>query len=229
MSNLAPEWVYHRNLPHIQPPGATLFVTFRLAGSLPAEVAAALCAEADRTRAELELIPDSLVRAERISQEQRRFFGKWDAALDVSPGPNWLRNPAVAALLVENLHHFAGKRYDLTAYCIMPNHVHVVLTPLLKNDSEYYPLAQIMHTMKGYTAVRANRLLGRSGAFWQHESYDHGVRNEDELQRIVRYVLTNPVRAGLVADWQDWPQTFWAHEVDGGAATQTGGMCYGGQ
>ena len=208
MSNLVPESVYRRNLPHIQPPGATFFITFRLAGSIPAAVAAALCAEAERIQAELERAPDSPERAERIYLEHRRFFGRWDAVLDTGDGPDWLRNPAVAALVADSMRHFDGQRYDLFAFCIMSNHVHVVLTPLLKTESAYYPLAQIMHTVKGYTAGRANRLLGRAGAFWQHESYDHYVRNAAELERVVAYVVNNPVKAGLVTDWQAWPWTY---------------------
>ena len=213
MSNLVPESVYRRNLPHIQPPGATFFITFRLAGSIPAAVAAALCAEAERIQAELERAPDSPERAERIYLEQRRFFGRWDAVLDAGAGPDWLRNPAVAALVADSMRHFDGQRYDLLVFCIMSNHVHVVLTPLLKTESAYYPLAQIMHTMKGYTAGQANRLLKRAGAFWQHESYDHYVRSAAELERIVAYVVNNPVKAGLVTDWQAWPWTYCKYEL----------------
>src|SRR3990170_3772542 len=109
MSNLVPESVYRRNLPHIQPPGATFFITFRLAGSIPAAVLAALWAEAERMQAELERAPDFPERAERIYLEQRRFFGRWDAVLDTGDGPDWLRNPAVAALVAENMHRFDGQ------------------------------------------------------------------------------------------------------------------------
>jgi hypothetical protein len=65
-----------------------------------------------------------------------------------------------------------------------------------------------MHSIKGFTAGRANRLLGRFGAFWLHESYDHCVRNEAELRRIIAYVANNPVKAGLVTEWQAWPWTY---------------------
>ncbi|MFZ1629884.1 MAG: transposase [Anaerolineae bacterium] len=208
MSNLAPGSVYRRNLPHIQPPGATLFVTFRLAGSIPADVLAALYAEAEQARAELERTPDCPERTERLYEEERRFFGKWDAALDLGKGPDWLRNPKIAQLVADNMHYFDGTRYDLLAYCIMSNHAHVVFTPLLKTADAYYPLAQIMHTMKGYTAGRANQLLGRTGVFWLHESYDHYVRNAAELDRIIAYVVNNPVKAGLISEWQAWPWTY---------------------
>jgi len=213
MTNLAPELIYRRNLPHIRPSGGTFFITFRLVGSIPPAVLADLHAEAVRRRAECERLPDFPERAERLYREQRRFFGKWDAALDAGIGPDWLCNPEVAGLISEAIRHFDRQRYDLSAYCIMPNHVHVVLRPLLKTESDCYPLAQIMHTMKGYTAGQANRLLGRTGAFWQHESYDHFARDEAELERIVMYVLNNPVKSGLVTDWQAWPWTYVAQSA----------------
>ena len=207
-SKLAPEWLYRRNMPHVQPPGATFFVTFRLAGSIPLAVLNALHREAERVRAELERAPDCQERVDRTYRQHRRFFGKWDAAMDEGGGPDWLRQPKIAGLVAQAIHYFDGQRYDLLASCIMPNHVHVVLTPLLKTEDDYYPLAQIMHSMKGYTARHANQLLGRTGAFWQHESYDHFVRGPAELERIVAYVLNNPVKAGLVTDWQFWPWTY---------------------
>lgn len=213
MSNFVPKSIYRRNLPHIQPPGATFFVTFRLMGSIPVVVADALRAEAEQMQAALERDPDSPERAELLYREQRRFFGRWDAALDAGDGPDWLRNPTVAALVIDSLRHFDGERYELAAFCIMSNHVHVVLKPLEKTENDYYSLAQILHTMKGYTAGRANRLLGRTGAFWEHESYDHYVRDAEELKRIVPYVVNNPVKAGLVMDWQGWPWTYCKYEL----------------
>ncbi len=179
----------------------------------------ALHEEAEHTIAEAERMSASSERAARLYLEERRFFGQWDAVLDQGMGPDWLRNPMIAKLVADAMRFFDGKRYDLLAYCIMSNHVHVVLTPLVNAATEgCYPLAQIMHTLKGYTAGRANRLLDRSGAFWLHESYDHCVRSEAELQRIVAYVVNNPVKAGLVSDWQAWPWTYHA-------GTQASGPC----
>ncbi len=215
MSNLAPKVFYRRNLPHVQPPGATFFITFRLAGSIPAHILATLYDQAEHTRKELECAPDSPERAERLYLEERRFFGRWDAALAASAGPDWLRDPQVAAAVVGSMRYFDGQRYDLLACCVMPNHVHVVLTPLRQTETGYYALAQIMHSIKGYSARQANRILGRTGAFWQHENYDHYARNDAELERIVAYVLNNPVKAGLVTDWHDWPWTYCRHNPEG--------------
>jgi REP element-mobilizing transposase RayT len=205
MSTLEYQLFYRRHLPHIQPPGATLFITFRLAGSIPTEVLQELRAEAERVEAALARIPDSQERAQRAYLEQRCLFGKWDTALDMAQsGPFWLRDPQIADLVAESLHHRDGRVYDLDAFCIMLNHVHVVYTPLLKPDGTYHAMSAIMHSLKRYTARQANLLLGREGGFWQHENYDHVVRDEAERQRIIMYVLNNPVKAGLVEHWEEW-------------------------
>ncbi len=81
----------------------------------------------------------------------------------------------------------------------MPNHVHIVVFPSA-------PLWRITEAIKGFTATQANQLLGRSGQpFWQSESFDHWIRKRDELERIVRYVESNPVTAGLAPTEDDWP------------------------
>lgn len=84
----------------------------------------------------------------------------------------------------------------------------MVFTPLLRTTDEYYSLAAIMASLKGYTAREANKLLGRKGQFWQHESYDRVVRDEDELMRVLAYIIDNPVKAGLVKDANEWPWTY---------------------
>ena len=209
MSNLEYKPFYRRHLPPIQPPGATLFITFRLAGSIPAEMLQQLRAEADRVEATLAQISDPQERAKRAYLEQRRLFGKWDRALDMTQdGPFWLRDPRIADLVAESMHYRDGRVYDLEAFCIIPNHVHIVYTPLPKEDGTYHAMAAIMHSLKRYTARESNLLLGREGQFWQHENYDHVVRDEAELERIIRYVLNNPVKAGLVQHWEEGPWSY---------------------
>jgi len=201
-------------LPHFQPPGATLFITFRLAGSAPVEVLQQLRAEAERTEVALSRIADPQERARQAYLEERRFFGKFDAALDMAQsGPFWLRDPRVAALVAESLHHRDSQIYNLDAFCIMPNHVHTVFTPLPKEDGTYHALSAIMHSLKLYTANHANPLLERIGEFWQHENYDHVVRDEAERQRIIRYILNNPVKAGLVEHWKDWKWSYCRYDM----------------
>lgn len=209
MSHLDYRTFYQRYLPHIQPPGATLFITFRLADSLPMSALLHLRAEAEQRTKILNAITDSDERARRAYQEQRRVFRIWDELLETDhDGPVWLRDSRIAALVAQSLHHRSGKVYDLDAFCIMPNHVHMVMKPLPKLDTTYHALPAIMQSLKSYTARQANRVLERQGTFWQPEFYDHVVRDEHEWRRIIRYVVYNPVKAGLAQEWTDWK---WAY------------------
>ena len=95
----------------------------------------------------------------------------------------------------------------------MPNHVHAVFAP--NNDEAGRPLAlqAIMKSLKRYTSGQANDVLGRQGQFWQYENYDHVIRNAAEWERVITYVLNNPVKAGLVETWEQWPWTFYRAEL----------------
>lgn len=192
---------YRRHLPHYQPPGATFFITFRLAGSLTAEVHQRLGDEAQRKTLQIERMTDSQLRQQVAYRVQMQLFEQWDSELDTSrSGPRWLAEPAFAQLVCEALHYRDGRVYTLEAYSVMPNHVHLVCTPL-SSGGGFYSLSKIMHSLKGFTAWQANRLLKRKQDFWQHENYDHVVRDEDELQEIIKYVLENPLRVGLPERW----------------------------
>jgi putative transposase len=192
---------YRRHLPHYQPPGATFFITFRLSGSLPVDIRQRLEEEAHRKVLKIERMTDSQLRHQAAYKAYMQFFEQWDAELDSSRlGPRWLAEPAFAQLVCEALHYRDGRVYTLEAYSVMPNHVHLVCTPLSSGDG-FYSLSKIMHSLKGFTAWQANRLLKRKGDFWQHENYDHVVCDEEELQQIVKYVLENPLRAGLPERW----------------------------
>lgn len=224
-----------RHRSHIHPPGATLFVTFRLADSIPKATLRIYQAKKDWLAAEEERLcklrladdsPELAAHQERLHQFHRQWFKKFEDILDVAEcGPIWLKEDGVAAIVADALHWRDGKVYRLDAYCIMSNHVHAVFAPYLSEESlqpkqtekglryesEEPPLDVIMHSLKSWTANQANALLGRSGQFWQHESYDHVVRDDGEFDRVVNYVLQNPVKAGLVQQWQEWRWT-WKRE-----------------
>ena len=192
---------YQRHLPHYQPLGATLFLTFRLAGSLPLEIIRRLQEDVQRKEFEIQQIDDPKAHKEATYLAQKQMFGKLDAELDFSQnGPRWLSELAIAQMANDAIHYRDGKAYTLEAFCIMPNHVHMVFTPLVKDENPY-SLSEIMQSLKRYTARQANQLLGREGDFWQHESYDHVVRDNAEFERIVYYVLNNPTKAGLKSRW----------------------------
>ena len=186
---------YHRrNLPHYYPPDAILFVTWRLYGSLPREAAMAL---------------------EEPGANPGRAFVACDRLLDANgAGPQWLGQPKIAQVVQEALRLGDTEYglYELLAWVIMPNHVHVVMKPSR-------PLPVVTRWIKGSTARSANLLLGRTGRpFWQYESYDHCVRNGESLRRIIGYVERNPVAAGLVESCEAWP---WSSASAGQKACST--------
>lgn len=157
-------------LPHWEQSGSTYFVTFRLADSLPRE---------------------ALQRATTATHSKQ--IGH---LLDAGRGECILRIPKVAGIMRDALKRFDGDRYDLCAWCIMPNHVHVIFRP--KGEQK---IEGILHSWKSYSANRIQREASFQGAIWQREYFDHLVRFPGELERLVRYVAENPERAGL----KDWP------------------------
>jgi REP element-mobilizing transposase RayT len=135
-----------------------------------------------------------------IDEDWEEGFRMADARLDrASRGPFWLRDPELAGYAEDAVIRGAELRhYDLHAYVVMPNHMHILLEP-------HVPLARITRGLKGVSARDANATLGRVGRpFWQDESFDHWVRNEAEFERIHTYIESNPTLAGLVAKPEDW-------------------------
>ncbi len=192
---------YQRHLPHYQPPGATLFITYRLTGSLPKEVVLRLKEEIHAREIGIQNIKNLNDRKNAAISAWKKHFSNWDLELDkAGQSPKWLSEPKVAGVVCDALRHRDGYEYQLDAFCVMPNHVHIVCTPLQKGE-EYYFLPKLLQSLKGYTAWEANKILNRKGQFWQHESYDHVIRDNDEFIRVVNYVLENPSRAGLAAQW----------------------------
>jgi menaquinone-specific isochorismate synthase len=187
--------VRSRRLPHWEIEGAVYFVTFRLADSPPKKALQELDSERKDILATASQMGRSLSATERkrMGQLQVRSLEK---TLDMGAGKCFLRSGAIARVVVNALEAFDGSRYQLFAWSVMPNHVHVLFQTIGK-----IPLARILHSWKSYTAKAANQILGRNGEFWQREYYDHLIRNVAEFDRAVRYVLENPSKAGL----KDWP------------------------
>jgi len=218
---------YRRKLPHIHSPGATLFVTFRLHGSIPKTVLRRWELEKSELLATTPALsnddtnePIGSSLSERLMAFNRRWFAEYEEVLHKgSSGPTWLKDAQIAQVVADAFHHLDEMRQRLHAYSIMSNHAHVAFTPLLNErtilrnpDSirtEFVStdptLAAIMKSLKGFTAREANKLLGRKGTFWQAECYDRQVRDEVEFRRVIRYILNNPVKAGLVREWKTYP------------------------
>ena len=155
-----------------------------------------------------------------IINERKRYFGKFDEQLDTCGyGSLYLKRPEIAKIVSDRLHELDGTYYNLCAYCIMPNHVHMLIdfsTQMITEDQfmmdeipeSYTPLYEVMRLIKGNTSYYINKVLGRKGSLWQKESYDHYVRNHKEYNNILAYILDNPVKAGLITNWEDWPFTY---------------------
>jgi putative transposase len=178
------------------------------------QVVEQLKAEAELEEIALSKIIDPDQKAYFKDREQRKLFEKWDDALHESQcGPFYLKDDAIAEIVVNSIWYHDGEWFDIVAFCIMPNHVHLVLAPRESSETADYSLAKITHNIKRNSAKLANAMLGCVGTFWQHESYDHFVRNEIELEQIVKYVLYNPVKAGLVDDWNQWKWSYCPYEI----------------
>jgi REP element-mobilizing transposase RayT len=175
-----------RTLPHLESPNAIYFVTYRLADSLPPTA-----------------IPVAYLEIPTDTNKELSLSKRTEKLLDNSAGECHLTKPEIAATIAESLKHFEGVRYHLQAWCIMPNHIHVVVQP-----REEWKLEKVVHTWKSYTANQANRALNRTGEFWQREYYDHVVRDNEDLDRITRYVFENPKKANL----KNWPYV-WIRET----------------
>ena len=158
-----------RHLPHWQPEGAALFITWRLHGSLPKSV--------------------QILHG----QTAGKAFVAIDRELDsASIGPRWLQDERVATVVVAALHYGALQLglYELRAWVLMANHVHILIDP-------HAPISRITKAVKNFSARQANAILGRTGQpFWQDESDDHWARGPEEAEKIVRYIEENPVTAG---------------------------------
>ncbi len=211
---MRPKTSYRRNLPHYQPPNGLFHVVFRLAGSVPANVIENIQNDASLLRRRLSCILSPQLRLEKAEEYRRFCFDEFERALHAgSTGPQWLLLPAVASVVAEAILYRDARDYDLLAYIIMPNHVHMVLQLLDTVERNDIPLYRILQSLKRYTARRANCWLHRSGAFWQAESYDHLIRDSTELQRTINYVLLNPVKAGLVECVEAWPWRYCKYET----------------
>jgi len=182
-------------LPHWTAEGATYAITFRLGDSLPKNVLDAWLFERENIVKTAEqmgrpLSPDEEKRLDYLHSEK---VGKY---LDAGHGECWMKDERIARLVADALKHFEGERYSLPVWCVMPNHVHVVVKPLAGHD-----LPDIVHSWKSFTAHEADKVLKRKGRFWEEEYYDHLIRDEADYRRCAEYVLDNPGKAGL-KEWK---------------------------
>ena len=171
-------WYGRGYIPHFDGDEISQFITFRLCDSMPQETL-------EKWRGEV--------------SNDVEFRKNIERYLDSGYGECWLKNDEVALMVQEALSFHNTKSYTLTAWVVMPNHIHILITPL--KDQE---LSDILHSIKSFTAHKANKILKRSGQFWQHESFDRYIRTREHFVNVVNYIEENPVKAELCKESSDW-------------------------
>ncbi len=181
-------WRSRLYVPHFDQPHIIQLITIRLNDAVPQELI-------ERWKNELdwaEKMPADDLRRSALRIRIQKYE-------DEGYGACWLGDERIASIVEQTILHFDGTRYRVLAWCIMPNHVHVVVRIWEGNSLE-----SILHSWKSYIAHRANKILGRSGAFWFREYHDRYIRNDQHLADAIEYVESNPVKAGLVRAKQEW-------------------------
>jgi len=181
-------------LPHWDVDRGTYFITTSLADAVPREVRTRIDEERIAYVAEVERRRGRMTKAEEFALRQL-IRDRLEQTLDAGIGECWLDRPPVADIVSNAITFFDCERYELLAWCVMPNHVHLLLRMLEGR------IAGVMRSLKTFTAREANLVLSRAGTFWEAEYYDWSVRDVGELLRTVEYIRANPLKVGLV----DWP------------------------
>lgn len=197
------EWHSRGYVPHWEAGERPQAITFRLADSLPSTVL-------KRWQQEFAALP----MAEATMKRRARI----EHALDSGHGDALLSDPKVANLVENAFLFFDGARYRLLAWVIMPNHVHVLITPFAGHS-----LSSITHSWKSFTAKQANKILSRTGVFWATEYFDRAIRDEAHLADALDYFAMNPVKAGLCNEPQYWRfSSWWSGRKAGGTPALPG-------
>ena len=180
--------VTENHLPHWQQEGAVYFLTFRLADALPKHLLDKWLAEREAWLAD----HPKPWKAELETEYHCRFSGAMERWLDAGHGSCSLRDAGCRSHVEEALSYFEGERCSQIAWVIMPNHVHVLF---LLNGA--WALEDMVHSWKLYSALKINKLLGKSGALWQKDYFDRLVRDREHFANCVRYIRRNPLKSKL--------------------------------
>lgn len=182
-------------LPHWFQKDSTYAVTFRLADSLPQTVIQSYRLEKEhlnKLRREAQADGNSAQEQDATKQLENLYNEKIDKALDQGHGECYMKDSTVAQIVTDAITHFDGERYDLAAWCVMSNHVHLLIKPRVGHS-----LSDILKSIKNFSATEANKHLDRTGTFWKKESYDHIIRDDKDFWNQLEYIKYNPIKAGL--------------------------------
>lgn len=191
----------YKHIPHYDIKNAYQSITYRLSDSLPATILNELAAE----RGRLDKHKETSQKAEALRRQ------KIEKYLDAGYGCCILKNTNIAKIIIDNWQFFNKQRYDLIAYVVMPNYVHV----LIKTYPEW-KLEKVVHSWKSYTATEINKTVLKmgwqpifSGKVWQADYWDRFIRNDQHYFNTIEYIHNNPVKAGLCKAPGDWLMSSW--------------------
>ncbi len=171
-------------IPHFDCSEIPQFITFRLADSLPAV-----------------LLSEWKARTKHLSETESEIElrNRIEEHLNRGTGNAWLKKPDIAGTVESAILYFDGRRFRLHSWVIMPNHIHIFITPMIGHG-----VSEIIHAKKSFTAKEANGFLGRNGKFWQADYYNRYIRDERHYYKTVEYIEMNPVKAGLCDNREQW-------------------------
>lgn len=185
-------------LPHLELKPIQV-VTFRLADSVPKEVI-------EQWKLEME-IGGAAKQSDRNMAHLRKLIDQYE---DAGYGNCYLKDERIAKLVEDTLFYYDGRHYQLVRWCIMPNHVHVMVEP-----KDICSLSTILKEWKSYTSHEAKKIRMVTGPFWMQEYFDRYVRDMNHYNNVVAYIDANPVKAGLVrepTEWR-WSSAYWENKA----------------
>lgn len=191
---------HRRNLPHFYRPDSTYSITFRVKNSIPLN-----------SLMRLNFVYEGMRKKFKsdIKNINHNYFIEYDNLLHECNLNKYLINKLLANIVKNEIHKYDGQEYKLICYSVMPNHIHIIFH-LLPNSKN---IGKIMQNIKRISAFRINKILGKTGNFWQAESYDHIIRDEKELNKLIKYTLMNPVKAGIVENWKEFDHNYFTNNM----------------
>ena len=219
---------YHHMLPHFQQPGQAYFITWNLRNAIAPKALIRYTQKLALIKSQMEGFGpkitesssgvtnkhDSEIAIERLKLEyytlRKKYLKAYDDLLDTQVNSQIkLTKPENMEILFQAFQFWEGKKLKNIAYCIMPNHVHWVFELFEKCD-EGRPvyLQDVLQSVKRSSSISINKIEHRAGPLWQKESFDTTIRDDKHLFNAIRYTIYNPVKAGLVSEWQQWKGTW---------------------
>ncbi len=200
---------HHSSLPHYQEAGQVISLTWRLSFTLPVNLQKLLAEMKAIIQSYSELKDDNFVRNQKIKEYKEKVL-QWDNYLGKLRLPELkLSEPKTANIIMSAFKFYDNNLYNLHSYCIMPNHIHLLLEPKEDDNNSYYKISDIIKRIKAFTAKEINKLNNQKGTIWCKDYFDRYIRNEKDYGNTIMYIMNNPVKAGLVENYIDWEYSYY--------------------